>query len=52
MIPETKFIRDWVDELSDQDKDYILGLPDDNFDLFSSDQKSYPTPTYRFFRED
>jgi deoxyribodipyrimidine photo-lyase len=47
--PDTKFIRDWVDELSDQDKDYILGLPDNNFDLFSSSQNSYPTPAYDFF---
>ena len=42
--PDTKFIRDWVSELSDQDKDFILALPDNNFDLFSEQSKLIPNP--------
>ena len=33
----------------EKDKEYILGLPDNNLDLFSKGQSSYPTPTYDFF---
>ena len=47
--PDVIFIKNWVDELFDQDKEYILGLPENNFDLFSKDQNSYPTPAYDFF---
>ena len=47
--PDTKFIKSWVKELCDQDKEYILGLPDNNLDLFSEGQSTYPTPTYDFF---
>ena len=47
--PDTTFIKNWVDELCDEDKEYILGLPDNNLDLFSKGQSSYPTPTYDFF---
>ena len=46
---DAKFVKNWVDELYDQDKEYILGLPDNNLDLFSNDQNSYPTPAYDFF---
>ena len=47
--PDVKFIKNWVKELCDHDKEYILGLPDNNFDLFSKDQNSYPTPAYDFY---
>ena len=47
--PDAKFVKNWVDELYDQDKEYILGLPDNNLDLFSECQSSYPTPAYDFF---
>ena len=40
--PDAKFIKNWVSELSDQDKEYILGLPDNNFDLFSKGPKLIP----------
>ena len=46
--PDTKFIKDWVNELCDQDKDYILGLPDNNFDLFSN-AKTHTQPLPMIF---
>jgi hypothetical protein len=49
MIPTQNLLEIGLNELLIRTKDYILGLPENNFDLFSNNQNSYPTPAYDFF---
>jgi len=46
---DTIFIKKWVEELHDLEKEFILNLPDENFDLFTSEINTYPSPKYDFF---
>jgi len=47
--PDTFFIKKWVSELRDYEKESILNLPDENLDLFTNGTNAYPSPKYDFF---
>ena len=47
--PDTFFIKKWVAELRDYEKESILNLPNDNLDLFTNRTNAYPSPKYDFF---